>query len=198
MNVSRRRTPAMMSLLGLAAALVAACGGGAGGATVYGGPAPQPSVPSQSQVVHVNFFGSGSGSIFDALFGTVKGYTQASHSQVLGLSPGTQVVITNNDTVPHTLNVYSGGYPNPSSVTTAAAGGNVLQAGYQSGILGAGASTPVLTVGAAGTYYIACALHYQTQLPFMQDGLIVQVGATPGPQATIASGGPPCTGYGCS
>ncbi len=179
--------------------IAAGCAGGGSGTATFGGPPPNPSPsPVGQTTVHINFFGSAAGTQMSSIFGTVRGYTQNKHSQVLGLAPGAQIVITNNDTAPHTLNVYSGGYPNPATVNTSQTGGNVLQAGYQSGVLAPGASTPVLTVGAAGTYYIVCGIHYQTQVPFMQDGLIVQVGAVPGPEATPSSGGGGCIGYGCT
>ena len=198
------------ALVAVAALSVAVgCGGGGGyggGGTMVGGrgnPSPSPAVspsPSPSSAmptVHINFFGAANGSIVSAVFGTVSGFTQRQHAQVLGLAPGTQVVLTNNDTVAHTFNVYSGAYPALNNVNTNAnPNGGVLGAGYQSGPLQPGASTAVLTVtNTTGNLFIVCGFHYGMG---MQDGLVVQVGASPGPQATPApspSGG--CHGYGC-
>ena len=145
---------------------------------------PQPVPTPTPGPIHINYF-SGGGSIVSGGFGTVSGFTQMQRSQVLGLSPGTKVIITNVDTAAHTLNVYGDGYPNPNNVTITQQGGTTLQPGYQTGILNPGQSTGVLTVGAGpGNWFIVCGIHYQFVNPFMQDGLVVQVGATPGPQAT--------------
>jgi len=189
--LSFRRTAHVAMGLAAAVAIVAGCGGGGygSGAAVGGYPSPTPGTP----VIHVNFFGTANGVYHDATFGDVSGYTQHQHAQVLGLSPGAQVVITNNDSVAHTLNVFSS-YPTPGPQSTAAApNGGVLGAGYQTGVLAPGQSTGVLTVtNTTGNLYILCGIHYGSG---MQDGLVVQVGATPGPQATPAPG--QCHGYGC-
>ena len=178
--------------------LAAGCGGG-GGSMAGPGPQPSPQIsPSPTMpTVHLNFFGSANGTISNATFGTVSGFTQQQHAQVLGLAPGTQVVITNADSVAHTLNVFTT-YPTPGPQTTAAApNGGILGAGYQSGVLQAGQSTSALTVtSTTGNLFIICGIHF---VDGMKDGIIVQVGATPGPQATpmpLPSGGT-CRGYGC-
>ena len=180
--------------------IAAGCGGGGGG---YGGgggamPGPQPSPGPTKPAVHINFFGTNNGSIVTPPFGTVSGFTQRLHAQVLGLSPGQQVVLRNNDTVAHTFNVFSGGYPAPGAVNTnSMPNGGVLGPGFQSGPIAPGASTGVLTVtNTTGNLFIVCGFHFGMG---MQDGVVVQVGATPGPQATpnpIPSGGG-CHGYGC-
>jgi plastocyanin len=177
--------------------IAAGCGGGGGGGGTMPGPGPQPSPTPTMPTVHINFFGSANGVRSDPTFGNVTGFTQQAHAQVLGLPPGTQVVITNNDTVSHTFNVFSA-YPTPGPQSTAAApNGGVLGVGYQSGVLAAGQSTSTLTVtSTTGNLFIICGIHFSMG---MQDGAIVQVGATPGPQATPAplpSGGM-CHGYGC-
>mgnify|MGYP001229794139 FL=1 len=161
------------------------------------GPGPQPSPTPTMPTVHINFFGTANGVRSDPTFGNVSGFTQQQHAQVLGLAPGMHVVISNNDTVSHTFNVFSA-YPTPGPQSTAAApNGGVLGVGYQSGVLTAGQSTSTLTVtSTTGNLYIICGIHFSMG---MQDGAIVQVGATPGPQATPAplpSGGM-CHGYGC-
>ncbi|MBC5828374.1 MAG: hypothetical protein GIW99_11955 [Candidatus Eremiobacteraeota bacterium] len=147
-------------------------------------------------VVHINFFGPGNGVFNDATFGPVSGYTQQQHAQVLGLIPGEAISLTNNDTTPHTFNVYSSGFPS-GALDSSASGGTMLQDGYRSGAIPPGQSVN-LTVGPAGKYFIACAFHFGMS-PSMRDGLMVQVGAVPSTQATPAAtpgiGG--CTGYGC-
>ena len=199
----KKTTSILGMLLGgvLAASIfiAAGCGGGGGGGNGGGGvmPAPQPSPTSTMPTVHINFFGSANGVRNDPTFGNVSGFTQQQHAQVLGLQPGTQVVITNNDTVSHTFNVFSA-FPTPGPQSTAAApNGGVLGVGYQSGVLAPGQSTSTLTVtGTTGDLFIICGIHFNMG---MQDGAIVQVGATPGPQATpapVPSGGM-CHGYGC-
>ena len=172
-------------------AIAAGCGGGGYGSSSMPGAYPSPS--PGTAVIHINFFGSANGVYTDPAFGNVSGYTQQSHAQVLGLSPGAQVMITNSDTVAHTLNVFAA-YPTPGPQSTAAApNGGVLAAGYQTGVLAPGQSTGVLTVtNTPGNLFILCGIHFGMG---MQDGIVVNVGATPGPQAT-GSGGT-CHGYGC-
>lgn len=180
-----------------AASLVvaASCGGGGGGGGV-GMPPPQASPTPALPTVHLNFFGTANGVFASATFGNVSGFTQQQHAQVLGLPPGTKVVITNNDTVTHTLNVYSA-YPTHGTETTAAMpNGGVFGPGFQTGPLAPGATTAVLTVTSTpSNLYIVCGFHYGSG---MQDGAIIKVGASPGPEATpmpTASGA--CHGYGC-
>ena len=196
MNVflTARRAAGFFAAAGIIAAIAAGCGGGGYGGGSYSMPGPQGSSTPSQQIIHINFFGTANGSINDPTFGAVTGYTQMQHAQVLGLAPGSQVTITNNDTVEHTLNVFSS-YPTPGPQSTAAVpNGGVLSAGYQSGPLQPGQSTGVLTVtGTSGNLYIICGIHFISN--GMQDGIVVKVGATPGPQATAAGG--MCHGYGC-
>ncbi len=173
------------------------CGGGGSSGVGGGGtlPTPQPS-PSTMPTVHLNFFGTANGVFADSTFGNVSGFTQQKHAQVLGLAPGTQVILTNNDSVTHTLNVFSA-FPTPGPQSTAPApNGGIFGVGYQSGPLAPGQSTGVLTVtSTTGNLFIICGIHFSFG---MRDGAIVEVGATPGPQATpmpAASG--MCHGYGC-
>jgi len=191
----------------LAAALagvVAGCGGGGG---AYGGPgggggggggggAP---TPSPGPVVHINMFGGGNGSINSPPFGTVSGYTQQAHAQVMAFNPGEMITITNNDTVAHTVNV-AASYPTPGPQSTAQnLNGNVIGPGFQSGVIPPGNTIgPFQVTNTVGNLFIFCGIHFSQQVPYMQDGIIVQVGATPGPEATISSGGGGgCGGYGC-
>jgi plastocyanin len=180
---------------------VTACGGGYGGGSAYsapGGGGGGGASPTPGPVVHINFFGSNNGSIDDATFGMVSGFTQQAHAQVMAFSPGEQVTITNNDTVTHTLNVASGqSFPTPGPQSTASVpNGGVLGPGYQSGPIAPGATIGPLTVtNSPGDLYIFCAIHFSDG---MKDGIVAQVGATPGPQATTSSGGGGCQGYGCN
>jgi hypothetical protein len=186
--------------LAIAASVAAGCGGGGGGGTSAPGPGPQPSV-SAVPAVQIVLFAKNVGKINDPTFGTVQGFTQQAFSQVLGLSPGQQIMLTNGDSVTHTFNVYST-YPTPpppnGTLDTTSSGTSSLDAGYRSGPILPGKSVGPLTVtNNTGNLYIACAFHFGSN--GMQDGVVVNVNATPGPQASIASGGspPPCKGPYC-
>lgn len=183
----------------IAAAAAAGCGGGGGGGTSVPGPGPQPSV-SAVPAIQIVLFKRNVGSINDPMFGTVQGFTQQTDSQVLGLAPGQQIMLTNGDNVTHTFNVYSA-YPTPpppgGTLDTTASNTSTLDAGYRSGPIAPGQSVGPLTVtNVNGDLFIACAFHFGSS--GMQDGVVVNVGATPGPQASVASGGsspPPCRYY---
>jgi hypothetical protein len=198
------RTSSPLARVALAAfAITAAAAAGCGGGGGYGGggtlpPAPQPSA-SAMPTVTLLLFARNVGSVNDPAFGTVQGFSQNSDSQVLGLSPGQQVMLKNGDNVTHAFNVYSA-YPTPPPVggtlDTSASGTTTLAAGYRSGPIAPGQSVGPLTVtNSTGNLFIACAFHFGSN--GMQDGLIVNVNATPGPQATVASSGspPPCHYY---
>jgi hypothetical protein len=200
MKPSVARMPLLAALgAAICAAVIAACGGGGYGGSAYvppgGNPSPAAS-PTAGPLVHINFFGSGNGSISTAPFGVVSGFTQQAHAQVIGFQPGEQIMITNNDTVTHTLNVFANSFPTPGPQSTAAVpNGGVFGPGYQSGPITPGSNVGPLTVtNAAGNLYIICGIHF---VDGMQDGVVVQVNATPGPEATPTSGGGGCHGYGC-
>jgi hypothetical protein len=189
-----------IAALAVAAATAAGCGGGGGGSTTAPGPGPLPS-NSSVPAIQIVLFAKNVGSINVPPFGTVQGFTQQAFSQVLGLSPGQQIMLTNGDNVTHTFNVYAT-YPTPpplgGTLDTSSSGTSVLDVGYRSGPILPGASVGPLTVtNNVGNLYIACAFHFGSNQ--MQDGAIVNVNATPGPQASIASGGspPPCKGPYC-
>jgi hypothetical protein len=191
---------AVVAALVIAAATAAGCGGGGGGSTSAPGPGPQPST-SAVPTVQIVLFAHDVGSIDTPPFGTVQGFTQQSFSQVLGLSPGQQVMLKNGDNVTHTFNVYSV-YPTPpppgGTLDTTSSNTSTLDAGYRSGPLAPGVSVGPLTVtNTIGNLFIACAFHYLSN--GMQDGVVVNVNATPGPQASVATGGtpPPCKGPYC-
>jgi len=188
-----------LAVFAITAAAVAGCGGGGG----YGGgttlpPGPQPSssaVPS----ITILLFARNVGMVNDPTFGTVQGFSQQTNSQVLGLAPGQQVMLKNGDNVTHTFNVYSA-YPTPpppgGTLDTSASGTSTLAAGYRSGPIAPGQSVGPLTVtNTNGDLFIACAFHFGSN--GMQDGMIVNVGATPGPQASTASSSPPPCHYYC-
>lgn len=189
-------------------ALLAACGGGGGGSgstpptTTGGGSTPPPTPPPvTSNTIGVAQPNGTIGTVNDASFGVVGGYTQQTYSQVLAFAPGTTITIKNlSSTEPHTLNVLStSSFPASPTLSTAASGGSTLAAGYASGSIPANGSVTV-TLATAGTYYIGCAYHYM-DTPSMRDVLLVSASATPGAQATPQpSGGTPPpsggTGYG--
>lgn len=183
----------------LSAVVIQGCGGGGyGGSTAYAPPPPPTANPSPSPgpLIHINFFGNGNGSInAGPPFGVVSGYTQQAHAQVMAFAPGEQIMITNNDTTAHTINVFSS-YPTPGPQSTGTAqNGGVFGPGYMSGPIAAGASVGPLTVtNTAGNLFVICGIHFADG---MQDGVVVNVNATPGPEATPSSGGGGCKGYGC-
>jgi len=189
------------SLAMLAAIVIQGCGGGGyGGGTAYNPPPPPPNPsPTPGPVIHVNFFGGGNGSInMGAPFNTVTGFTQQAHAQVMGFSPGEMITITNNDTTAHTVNVFSA-YPTPGPQSTATdLNGGTFGPGFLSGPIAAGGTIgPFSVTNTTGNLFIICGIHF---VDGMQDGIVVQVGATPGPEATPApqsSGGGGCKGYGC-
>jgi plastocyanin len=179
-----------------AATAAAACGGGYGGSNSYMNNPGQTASPTPGPVVHVNFFGAGNGSINTPPFGVVSGFTQQAHAQVMAFAPGEMITITNNDSVAHTVNVFAGGYPTPGPQSTASApNGGVFGPGYKSGVLQPGQTTsPLMVTNTSQNLFIICGIHFGSG---MQDGVVVSVGATPGPQATPTGGGGGCTGYGC-
>ncbi|HET9342214.1 MAG TPA: hypothetical protein VFO25_04825 [Candidatus Eremiobacteraceae bacterium] len=190
------------TLAALAAVVIQGCGGGGyGGGSAYNPPPPPPPNPSPSPgpVIHVNFFGGGNGSInMGAPFNVVTGFTQQAHAQVMGFSPGEMITITNNDTTAHTVNVFSA-YPTPGPQSTATDdNGGTFGPGFLSGPIAAGGTIgPFMVTNTTGNLFIICGIHFADG---MQDGIVVQVGATPGPEATPApqsSGGGGCKGYGC-
>lgn len=198
-----RQLVAGFSLATLAAIVVQGCGGGGyGGGTTYNPPPPPPPNPSPSPgpVIHVNMFGGGNGSInMGNPYGIVTGYTQQAHAQLMAFAPSESITITNNDSTAHTVNVFSA-YPTPGPQSTGTnLNGGTFGPGFMSGPIAAGATIGPFTVTSnPGTLFIICGIHWTDFA--MQDGIIVQVGATPGPEATPApqqSGGGGCKGYGC-
>lgn len=183
-------------------AALTACGGGYGGGGGYNAPGGGGSTPPPNGVgadaIGVALPDGTIGSVNTAPFGVVAGYTQSLYSQVLAFPPGTKITLKNlSSSTPHTLNVLSTtGFPANPALSTSAAGGTTLAAGFQSGSIAPG-STVSVTLSNPGTYYIGCAYHYMDALS-MRDVLQVSANATPGPQATPASSGSGGTGGGCT
>jgi hypothetical protein len=187
--MSPHRSPFVLGAVAVGfAAMLAACGGG-GGTSAGGGvgpPAPTPTpTPSTStqQVVRLALPSTAMGSRIDPTFGLIGGFTQQLYSQVLGFAPGAQIMIQNGQaSLPHTLGVVSTtGFDSGSSLSLQPTGGSTIQAGFNTGNINGGALVGPFTL-AAGTFYIGCAYHYNTDT--MRTVLQVAAGATPGPQAS--------------
>lgn len=180
----------------LAAAVLAACAGHYGGTnsntTSFALPGMPDLImtavmPNGTGTVSEELPAEGLGTIHDPHWqATLGGFTQQQFSQALGFSPGTKLTIKNISTsFQHTLNVVKkiAGPPaifppNPSLGTTPSGGSFKL--GYRSGVIGPGKSVTV-NLKRAGIYLFGCAFHYHSG---MQDVIVVETGATPGPQAT--------------
>lgn len=187
------------AVFAVAAVALAACGGGGGGGGGNGTPpipgptlgptaTPAPTatpVPSTAptaapQVIGIALPVGTMGSVNDATFGLLGGFTQNSASQVLGFVPGAQVMVKNIGGSVHTLNVIgTSGFGTGTSATSAS--GSSFTTGYSSGLLSLNQTAGPFTL-AAGTYYIGCGVHYSSNT--MRDVVIVAPNATPGPQAT--------------
>jgi hypothetical protein len=175
-------------------AMVAACGGGGG----YGGGYSAPAVLSTAvpQVITMSLPSSVMGMETDPTYGLVAGYTEAVYSQTLAFVPGAQIMIVNGEAaVQHTLNVLSQtAFPANPTLSTTAAGGSALAAGYASGVVNPDSMIGPVTL-TAGIYYIGCGFHYTTNN--MRTVLTVAAAAQPGPQATPVPGtAAPVNGFG--
>lgn len=192
--MSAHRSPLVLGAVAVGfAAMLAACGGGGGSSTGGGGTGFTPATPtptptstattSTQQVITMALPSTAMGSRTDATFGVIGGFTQQLYSQVLGFAPGTQVMIQNGQNgLPHTLGVVSTtGFDSGSSLSLQPTGGSTIQAGFNTGNVNGGALVGPFTL-AAGTFYIGCAYHYNTDT--MRTVLQVAAGASPGPQAT--------------
>ena len=183
--------PVVAAVTGLA---LSACGGGGGGAapSTVGVTTTPVTTPTQAptatpQVITMALpGGSAIGTETDPTYGAVAGYTEQSYSQVLAFPPGMQVMIVNGQpstsATPHTLNVLSQtSFPANPALSTAAAGGTTLAAGFASGSINAGSQVGPITL-TAGTYYVGCGFHYLSNA--MRTVLVVAANTNPGPQAT--------------
>jgi hypothetical protein len=118
---------------------------------------------------------------------TLGGFTQQQYSQALGFPPKTKLTLTNlSKSISHTLDVVQkisgppAKFPSSPNLPITAHGGGKLKIGYASGPIGPGKSVTI-TLVKAGIYLIGCAFHYSEG---MQDVLVVEQHATPGPEAT--------------
>ena len=169
------------------AVVLAACG--QRGASVPNGPAFV-STSRTSQIAAVppdtigfELPGEGLGTVKDAKFGLVGGYTQTTRSQIIAFKPGITITLMNlSHSIPHTLNVLSLTNFPKNPVLKMSASGGPLQKGYSSGVVQPGHSVKV-TLSKPGFYFIGCAFHYPDN-PSMRDVIKVEPKATPGPQAT--------------
>jgi plastocyanin len=183
----------------LAAAVLAACADRYGSSTAQNGTYTLPGMPDLVMTVRLpkahgtgsigeELPGEGLGTIDDSYWtATLGGYTQQQYSQALGFPPGTKITLTNlSKDISHTLNVVAkikgppAKFPSNPKLVEGPAGNGKLKKGYASGVIAPGKSV-TLTLSKAGIYLIGCYFHYSEG---MHDVLVVEDGATPGPQAT--------------
>jgi plastocyanin len=94
--------------------------------------------------------------------GTSGGYAPAQ----LTVPVGTQIRFVNRDSFAHTASAVGGtAFPASSPLTAAAlapsaSGASISSAGWTSGNLAAGASSPIFIADAPGTYLFGCFYHY--------------------------------------
>jgi plastocyanin len=115
------------------------------------------------------------------------GFTQTKYSQALGFPPGTKITIHNlSKTTEHTLDAFKVlqhgpiFWPNDPKLSIKAHDSGKFELGYASGPIKPG-KTVTVTLVKGGIYLIGCAFHYKLG---MHDVIVVEKGATPGPQAT--------------
>jgi plastocyanin len=180
----------------IAACALAACAGGAGQSQSA---AALPSLRSfpvgEDLVADVNVPKNtvgeelpteGVGTQKNAKWGTIGGFTQTAYAQVLAFPPGTKLTVRNlSKDTPHTFDIVAVAGKAPAhfpskAPSVNASGGTIGQVGYASGPIDPGKSV-TLTLSKPGTYLVECAFHYNEG---MQDVLVVETGAKPGPQGT--------------
>ena len=191
--MSSHRTPARLAGLAVlvAAALLAACGGGGitiPPATATPVPTATPTTVATQQVVTMALPSTAMGSLTLPGLGLIGGFTQQLYSQSLAFAPGSQIMIQNGQaaSTPHTFNVLSTtAFPAAgTAIDGTSSGTSTISAGFRSGTVPASAVIGPFTL-AAGTYYIGCAFHFTTDT--MRTQLVVAAGATPSAQATPPS-----------
>ncbi len=181
----------------LAAAALAACAGNSGSTGANSGTYALPNMPDlqlsyvlpdrKKGTVMEELPAEGLGTIKDPTWqATLGGFTQRQFSQALGFPPNTKLTIKNiSKSIHHTFNVVAkikgppANFPSSPSLPTTPSGGP-LKNGYRSGSINPGSSVTVVAKK-AGIYLFGCAFHYHSG---MQDVIVVEPGATPGPQAT--------------
>jgi len=122
---------------------------------------------------------------------TLGGFTQTHYAQALGFKPHTKLTILNlSHSITHTLDVVKvvkrppALFPKNPKLPVAKQGGSDLELGYASGPIKPGKSVTVL-LDKPGIYEFGCAFHYHEG---MKDLIVVEPGATPGPQGTPPGG----------
>ncbi len=183
MTIARSRIAA------IAATFVLAACGGRGVATpampdtaLSNAPAPAAAFPADT--IGEELPSEGVGTMKDPTWGTIGGFTQSGHAQVLAFAPGTTITIRNlSHSVPHTFNFVAvagkppAHFPGNPALSFSPHGGHVFGKGFASGTIEPGRSISV-KLSKPGTYLIGCAFHYSEG---MQDVIRVVPGATPGP-----------------
>jgi plastocyanin len=142
----------------LVLALLAAAGCTAGAPAAGGG-----SSSSSAGGVTVVDVSLTTGTVVGTAFGTSQGYTPA----ITTVPLGTMVQFVNRDTFAHTATSVSGAsFPNDPGFTSSALtpSGSRLSAGWTSGTLAAGASSPPVLADVAGTYLYGCFFHYSAPM----------------------------------
>jgi plastocyanin len=200
----------------LAACALAACGGGGMGHGA-GNPGALPMTVHSFQIgddmvadvkLPKNAIGEelpaeGVGTQKNKPWGMIGGFTQMTYAQVLAFPPGTKITIHNlSKSTEHTFNVVAKVTKAPAKFPVkqpsfTASGGTTIAVGFASGPIEPGKSV-TLTLTKPGTYLVECAFHFKEG---MQDVLIVQDNAKPGPQGTpipkaTSSATPPSGGSG--
>jgi hypothetical protein len=173
-------------ITGLALATVAAfAAAGCSGGSAYGGnpnpygtlpphPAPSPSIAPGSQVVGVNL--SGESAKTDPTYGRVLGYFNSSGSinttsQVVHVTAATNVVFQSFESgIPHTASFLGSASANGASfpatfngsATQSPANTVISTAGFSTGSLNPGSTSPQYNSGPPGFYMFGCAFHYDS------------------------------------
>ena len=168
-----------------ACAMLAACS-----STVHL-PLQQP-INATPQVVRLGVPNEAIGTQTDAVYGVVGGFTTQVYSQILGFSPGQQIVIMNAEGDGMTQHTFgdtgsTSGFPTNANLSTSSSHQSTIAPGanFQTGTINSQQAVGPFTL-ARGIYYIGCAFHYASN--GMRDVLIVQANATPGPQGTAPPG----------
>lgn len=183
--------------LASSAAVLAACASHYGGSNVAnGGTFALPNMPDfaitatlpdgKTGTIMEELPTAGLGTVHDPYWRAfLSGFTQQRYSQALGFPPGTVLTIKNiSSDVQHTFNVLRERSGPPAHFPccpnlSKSRRGSEIKVGYASGVI-----NPLLSVTVKakkpGIYLVGCAFHYSR----MHDVLVIEKGATPGPQAT--------------
>jgi len=154
-------------------------------------PLQQP-INATPQVVRLGVPNEAIGTQNDPTYGVVGGFTTQIYSQILGFSPGQQIVIMNAEGDGATQHTFgdtgsTSGFPMNTNLSTTSSNQSTISPGgnFQTGTINSQQTVGPITL-MRGIYYIGCAYHYASN--GMRDVLIVQPSATPGPQGTAPPG----------